>query len=205
MSTSPAPGGDGQQRVIAPLAGIAVVACATYSLASVTVGLEMVELEVDHRRVAGIEPQRTQARASSLRRLTNGRADGTMAHTWKLTHGRCPSGWRLDRAAQAAGRPLAGRATHRRRQCSRRLTLHLPPALILGNPCSVAPWHGSPSDSRPSWTTRSGNWPRCRPGWPERSPANSPPGGGHRSLFGSGRGGLACPTSPDLTRSPRGG
>ena len=96
---APAVGGDGQQRVVAPLAGIAVVAGA---LLGQSVGLADGGIEVDgERRVAGSGPSGP------------GPGQQLPAHPVELTDVAPPEaaqegaqgGWRLDRAAQGAGRP----------------------------------------------------------------------------------------------------
>ena len=92
-------GGDGQQRVVAPLAGIAVVAGA---LLGQSVGLADGGIEVDgERRVAGSGPSGP------------GPGQQLPAHPVQLADVAPPEaaqegpqgGWRLDRAAQGAGRP----------------------------------------------------------------------------------------------------
>ena len=92
-------GGDSQQRVIAPLAGIAVVAC---PFLGQSVGLADGGIEVDGKwRAAGSRP--------------SGPSPGQQlpAHPVELTDVAPPEaaqkgaqgGWRLDRGAQGAGRP----------------------------------------------------------------------------------------------------
>ncbi len=92
-------GGDGQQRVIAPLAGVAVVAG---TLLGQAVGLADGGIEVDGQgRIAGSRPsgpgpgQQLAAHPVQLADMAPPEAaqEGTQR------------GWRLDRAAQGAGRP----------------------------------------------------------------------------------------------------
>ena len=92
-------GGDGQQRVIAPLAGVAVVAG---TLLGQAVGLADGGIEVDGQgRIAGSRPsgpgpgQQLAAHPVQLADMAPPEAaqEGTQR------------GWRLDRATQGAGRP----------------------------------------------------------------------------------------------------
>ena len=92
-------GGDGQQRVIAPLAGVAVVAGTLFGQA---VGLADGRIEVDGkwrfaRSGAGL-PGSCQQLAAHPVQL----ADVAPA---KAAQEGAQRGWRLDRAAQGAGRP----------------------------------------------------------------------------------------------------
>ena len=99
-------GGDGQQRVIAPLAGIAVVA---RPFLGQTVGLVDGGVQVDgQRRVAGSRPSRP------------GPGQQLPAHPIQLADVAPPEaaqegpqgGWRLDHAAESAGRPAGAQHVH---------------------------------------------------------------------------------------------
>ena len=171
-------GGDGQQRVIAPLAGIAVVACA---LLGQSVGLADGGIEVNGQRpVAGSRPGCPgpgQQLAAHPVQLTD------VAPTEAAQEG-AQGGWRLDRAAQGAGRPPGAqhigvvdavapsqRGGHQASSSCR--------------PCSPAPGH------RPSrgaaGRVRAGR--DAGPGWREGAARHWPPGGGRRRRYGCGRGG----------------
>ena len=92
-------GGDGQQRVIAPLAGIAVVACA---LLGQSVGLADGGVHVNGQGpVAGSRP----GLPSPGQQLAAHPVELTDVAPPEAAQEGAQGGWRLDRAAQGAGRP----------------------------------------------------------------------------------------------------
>ena len=149
----------GQQRVIAPLAGIAVVACA---LLGQSVGLADGGVQVNGQGpVAGSRP----GLPSPGQQLAAHPVELTDVAPPEAAAGRCPEpalakaggGWRLHRARPGC-RPSPRCATHRRRQCSRPQPAQTPPASSSCRSCSPAPGH---RPGRGRCRTSSGR-PRCR-------------------------------------------
>ena len=118
---------------------------------------ETLELEADHRRHAEVENAiRDLKYGVGLNHMPSGRfaANGAwlavqvMAHNLARQTARIGLGERtvITKTLRRRVFALVGRIT----RSARRLILHLPPALALGQPSSVAPWPGcKPFHSRP--------------------------------------------------------